>query len=169
MQPLISGIFTQGLVSGVDKLIPLPLFNVHIPVVVCLVLVYALEPVITSIYVENIIKAFEKAHDKLRQEAFGRILQKPIGFFDSTSSSNVVQLLTQDLNKLREKCFGNVSRDRGLRALMEVTGSIVVLFALAPALAPLQVRLKAQAVVVVVVVVVKTRTRTRCRKKLSRV
>lgn len=140
MQPLISGVFTQGLVSGADKLIPLPVFNIQVPVIVCLVLVYAFEPVITSIYVENIIKTFEKAHDKLRQETFSRILQKPISFFDSTSSSNVVQLLTQDLNKIREKCFGNVSRDRGFRALMEVTGSIIVLFALAPSLAPVQVR-----------------------------
>ncbi|XWS37758.1 hypothetical protein CRYUN_Cryun19dG0072900 [Craigia yunnanensis] len=46
-------------------------------------------------------------------------------------------LLTSDLGSLKDVVSENISRDRGFRALSEVVGTICILFALSPELAPI--------------------------------
>ncbi|KAE9617329.1 putative peptide-transporting ATPase [Lupinus albus] len=98
---------------------------------------YALEPILTVIFVININIVWEKVMSTLRAQIFGRILIQKVEFFDKYKVGELTGLLTSDLGSLKGIVSDNVSRDRGFRALTEVIGTIFVLFALSPQLAPI--------------------------------
>ena len=60
-----------------------------------------------------------------------------IEFFDQHSPTELTSLISVELDALRSFVFNNVSRDRGLRALLEATGAVAVLFCLSWRLGPI--------------------------------
>ncbi|KAL2605291.1 hypothetical protein AAZV13_09G116100 [Glycine max] len=98
---------------------------------------YALEPLLTIIFVINMNIVWEKIMSTLRAQIFGRILIQKIEFFDKYKVGELTGLLTSDLGSLKNIVSENVSRDRGFRALSEVIGTIFILFSLSPQLAPI--------------------------------
>ena len=72
----------------------------------------------------------------LRLELFRTLLLQKVEFFDRHTTSELTSLLSVELNNVRSFVFGNVSRDRGLRAILEATGSVLVLFVLSWRLGP---------------------------------
>jgi ATP-binding cassette subfamily B (MDR/TAP) protein 8 len=62
----------------------------------------------------------------MRQELFRVLLMGRIEFFDRHSTAALTQLLSVELDALRSLVFGNVSRDRGARAVLEAVGSVLV-------------------------------------------
>ncbi|KAK7270818.1 hypothetical protein RJT34_26267 [Clitoria ternatea] len=100
-------------------------------------LAYALEPLLTVIFVINMNIVWEKVMSTLRAQIFGRILIQKIEFFDKYKVGELTGLLTSDLGSLKDIVSENVSRDRGFRALSEVLGTIFILFSLSPQLAPI--------------------------------
>ncbi|KAK7283673.1 hypothetical protein RIF29_13366 [Crotalaria pallida] len=98
---------------------------------------YALEPLLTVIFVINMNIVWEKVMSTLRAQIFGRILIQKVEFFDKYKVGELTGLLTSDLGSLKDIVSENVSRDRGFRALSEVIGTIFILFALSPQLAPI--------------------------------
>ena len=96
-----------------------------------------MEPLLSRIYIKEICELGEKVQSSLRLEAFRVLLMQKIEFFDRHRASELTNLLSKDLEAVRSFVFSNVSRDRGLRALAEAVGSVLVLFWLSWRLGPL--------------------------------
>ncbi|XP_015069728.1 ABC transporter B family member 28 isoform X2 [Solanum pennellii] len=127
--PLLSGRFFEVLIgTRTDPLLEL-LSKVA--------LLYTLEPIFTIIYVANITSIWEKVMSSLRGQIFRRVLIQKIDFFDRYKVGELTALLTSDLGSLKNIVSENTSRDRGFRALSEVVGTLSLLFALSPQLAPI--------------------------------
>ncbi|XP_062153599.1 ABC transporter B family member 28 isoform X1 [Alnus glutinosa] len=100
-------------------------------------LLYALEPVLTVIFVVNLNTVWEKVMSTLAAQIFRRVLIQKVEFFDRYKVGELTGLLTSDLGSLKNIVSENISRDRGFRALSEVVGTISILFVLSPQLAPI--------------------------------
>lgn len=98
---------------------------------------YMLEPVFTILFVVNMTTIWEKVMSTLRAQVFRRVLIQKVEFFDRYKVGELTGLLTSDLGSLKNIVSENISRDRGLRALSEVIGTICILFVLSPQLAPI--------------------------------
>jgi ATP-binding cassette subfamily B (MDR/TAP) protein 8 len=59
-------------------------------------------------------------------ELFRTLLMEKLEFFDRHSTTQLTSLISIELDALRSFVFGNVSRDRGLRAILEACGSVLV-------------------------------------------
>uniref|UniRef100_J3MKN4 ABC transporter B family member 28 n=1 Tax=Oryza brachyantha TaxID=4533 RepID=J3MKN4_ORYBR len=97
---------------------------------------YSLEPIFTIIFVINMTVIWEKVMARLRSQIFRRILIQKMVFFDRHKVGELTGLLTSDLGTLKNVVSDNISRDRGLRALSEITGTLCILFTLSTELAP---------------------------------
>lgn len=127
--PLLSGRFFEVLIGTR----PEPLLELLSKVG----LLYALEPILTIIYVVNMNSIWEKVMSSLRAQIFQRVLIQKVDFFDRYKVGELTALLTSDLGSLKNIVSENTSRDRGFRALSEVVGTLSLLFALSPQLAPI--------------------------------
>ncbi len=63
---------------------------------------------------------------QLRMELFRTLLMQRVEFFDRHPTPELTALLSSDLDSLRSFVFSNVARDRGLRAILEAAGSVLV-------------------------------------------
>ncbi|KAM1142002.1 hypothetical protein EV1_041499 [Malus domestica] len=127
--PIFSGRFFEVLIGQR----PEPLWKLLSKVGV----LYALEPILTVIFVINLNTIWEKVISTLRAQIFGRVLIQKVEFFDRYKVGELTGLLTSDLGSIKSVVSDNISRDRGFRALTEVIGTICILFTLAPQLAPI--------------------------------
>ncbi|CAN6705647.1 unnamed protein product [Malus baccata var. baccata] len=127
--PIFSGRFFEVLIGQR----PEPLWKLLSKVGV----LYALEPILTVIFVINLNTIWEKVMSTLRAQIFGRVLIQKVEFFDRYKVGELTGLLTSDLGSIKSVVSDNISRDRGFRALTEVIGTICILFTLAPQLAPI--------------------------------
>ncbi|KAJ8552709.1 hypothetical protein K7X08_020102 [Anisodus acutangulus] len=127
--PLLSGRFFEVLIGTR----PEPLLELLSKVG----LLYALEPIFTIIYVVNMNSIWEKVMSSLRAQIFQRVLIQKVDFFDRYKVGELTALITSDLGSLKNIVSENTSRDRGFRALSEVVGTLSLLFALSPQLAPI--------------------------------
>ncbi|RDY10753.1 ABC transporter B family member 28 [Mucuna pruriens] len=113
--PIFSGRFFEVLIGAR----PEPLWKLLSKIGV----LYALEPLLTIIFVINMNIVWEKIMSTLRAQIFGRILIQKIEFFDKYKVGELTGLLTSDLGSLKDIVSENVSRDRGFRALSEASNS----------------------------------------------
>uniref|UniRef100_A0A7N0REL1 ABC transmembrane type-1 domain-containing protein n=1 Tax=Kalanchoe fedtschenkoi TaxID=63787 RepID=A0A7N0REL1_KALFE len=127
--PIFSGRFFEVLIGAR----PEPLWKLLASVGI----LYALEPVFTIVFVINMNTIWEKVMSALRAKVFRRVLIQKVEFFDRYKVGELTGLLTTDLGSLNSAVSENISRDRGFRALSEVTGTICILFILSPQLAPI--------------------------------
>ncbi|XP_062000144.1 ABC transporter B family member 28 [Rosa rugosa] len=127
--PIFSGRFFEVLIGKRTE----PLWKLLSKVGV----LYALEPILTVVFVVNMNTVWEKVMSALRAQIFGRVLIQKVEFFDRYKVGELTGLLTSDLGSLKNVVSENISRDRGFRALTEVTGTMCILFVLAPQLAPI--------------------------------
>lgn len=127
--PIFSGRFFEVLIGAR----PEPLWRLLSKIGV----LYALEPIFTVIFVVNMNTVWEKVMATLRAQIFRRVLIQKVEFFDRYKVGELSALLTSDLGSFKDIVSENISRDRGFRAFSEVTGTICILFAIAPQLAPI--------------------------------
>ncbi|KAH8486361.1 hypothetical protein Peur_070199 [Populus x canadensis] len=127
--PIFSGRFFEVLIGAR----PEPLWRLLSKMGV----LYALEPIFTVIFVVNMNTVWEKVMATLRAQIFRRVLIQKVEFFDRYKVGELSALLMSDLGSFKDIVSENISRDRGFRAFSEVTGTICILFALAPQLAPI--------------------------------
>lgn len=102
-----------------------------------LLCVYGCEPVFTYAFVRNACDLGEEVVGALRRNLFRALLSQRVAFFDANKASALAALLSVEIGTVRTLVTSNVSRDRGLRALTECVGTLAVLFAIAPKLAPI--------------------------------
>lgn len=98
---------------------------------------YILEPLISGVYVDCMCRAADEIVLYLRCEVFRILLLQRIAFFDKHDSTDLVQLVGVHMEEIRSFVYSNVTRDRGLRALLEAVGASVVLFYISWRLGPL--------------------------------
>ncbi|EFJ27011.1 ATP-binding cassette transporter, partial [Selaginella moellendorffii] len=134
--PIFSGAFFETLIGRRSQ----PLWKV----LRMLALVYVLEPVLTVVFVTNMIAAWENVMAKLRSQLFRRLLVQRIEFYDRHKVGELTSLLSTDLGSIKDIINENISRDRGFRALSEASmsyictlGTLVILFFLSRELAPI--------------------------------
>ena len=72
----------------------------------------------------------------LRLELFRTLLLQKVEFFDRHNTTELTTVRAVEIEHVRSFVFGNVSRDRGLRAILEASGSVLVLFILSWRLGP---------------------------------
>ncbi|KAI3856397.1 hypothetical protein MKX03_034479 [Papaver bracteatum] len=99
-------------------------------------LLYIMEPIFTICFVVNMTTIWENVMIALRSRVFKRIMIQKAEFFDQYKVGELTGLITSDLGSLKDVVTENTSRIRGFRALSEVGGTICILFALSPQLAP---------------------------------
>ena len=128
--PVLSGMLFESLVTKQ----PLSEYRSLLAGMVAL---YIIEPVLSRVYIINACTIGETLQSTLRREAFRVLLMQRIVFFDQHRPTELTNLLSKDLESLRTFFINNCSRDRGLRAFFEATGSVVVLFALSWRLGPI--------------------------------
>jgi hypothetical protein len=97
---------------------------------------YVLEPLLARVYMRNLIALGEKCLAAVRQELFRTLLMQRLAFYDKHPAAELQSAVGAELDSVRGFIFNNCSRDRGLRAFAEATGSILVLFVLSWRLAP---------------------------------
>ncbi|KAG9140690.1 hypothetical protein Leryth_006878 [Lithospermum erythrorhizon] len=127
--PLLSGRFFEVLVGRSNESLWSVLSKVAI--------LYSLEPIFTVLYVVNMNVMWEKVMSRLRAHLFQSLMIQKMEFFDQHKVGELTALLTSDLGSLKNILSENISRDRGLRALSEVIGTMCLLFVLSPQLAPI--------------------------------
>ncbi|KAL5727736.1 ABC transporter B member 28 [Ranunculus cassubicifolius] len=127
--PILSGRFFEVIIGSR----PDPLWKLLSTVAV----LYTLEPIFTIMFVTNLNTIWEKVMTKLRAIVFRRIIIQKVEFFDRYKVGELTGLLTSDLGSIKSIVSDNISRDRGFRALSEVVGTVCILFALSPQLAPI--------------------------------
>lgn len=98
---------------------------------------YIIEPLLTQVYIRQVCTIGEKVQYALRGEAFRVLLMQGMPFFDKYRASELTNLMSQDLESIRQFVFSNCSRDRGLRAFCEALGSVLVLAWLSWKLGPI--------------------------------
>ncbi|KAI3901492.1 hypothetical protein MKW92_025857 [Papaver armeniacum] len=127
--PIFSGQFFEVLIGAR----PEPLWKLLSRIGV----LYIMEPIFTICFVINMTTIWENVMIALRGRVFRRILIQKAQFFDRYKVGELTGLITSDLGSVKDVVSENTSRDRGFRALSEVGGTICILFALSPQLAPL--------------------------------
>ena len=68
----------------------------------------------------------------MRAELFRVLLLQSVDFYDRTSTAELTGLLSSELDGVRSFIVSNVSRDRGLRAILEASGSVSSTLTAAP-------------------------------------
>eukprot|EP00798_Chlamydomonas_sp_ICE-L_P020428 gene20428-27216_t len=127
--PVLSGMLVEMLVKQGPM-------ESYAKVLGILVFGYVMEPLLTKVYMDNVMLAGERILATLRLELFRMLLMQKISYFDKHSASELTSLISVELDAMRSFVFNNVSRDRGIRAVLEATGSVIVLFCLSWRLAP---------------------------------
>lgn len=129
LSPVLSGMLVEALVQQKS-------IEEYCKILGVLCFGYVLEPILTRVYMSNMLRGAEKVLATLRMELYRTLLMQRITFFDRHSAAELASLISVELDLVRSFIFSNVSRDRGLRAVLEMVGSVVVLFALSWRLAP---------------------------------
>ncbi|KAG2498202.1 hypothetical protein HYH03_003955 [Edaphochlamys debaryana] len=127
--PVLSGALLEMLMTGQSM-------TKYAEVFAILAFGYVLEPLLTQVYMYNMLTAGEKVLASLRLELFRTLLMQRLSFFDQHTAAQLTAMISVELDAVRSFMFNNVSRDRGLRAFLEAAGSVIVLFCLSWRLAP---------------------------------
>jgi ATP-binding cassette subfamily B (MDR/TAP) protein 10 len=87
---------------------------------------YVLEPVLTKVYMENVMMVGEKVLAALRLELFRTLLMQRIQFYDNHNATELTALISVDLDTMRSFVFkwvpggrrGSSSNSRAQRCVM---------------------------------------------------
>lgn len=87
---------------------------------------FAIESVMTFIFVSLAARAIDRSTRRLRERLFEKSLRNDVGFFDETGRSTIEHSITREVKSVRDTMMMNLSKDRGLRAIVEVICGIIV-------------------------------------------
>ena len=95
-----------------------------------MVICHIIEPLMTILYIRKCSNLIDNCVTSLRASVFSQTLTSSIATFDSKGPSAASQAIVNDIDKIRSVALQNVSRDRGIRAGMELILGFLVLFKL---------------------------------------
>lgn len=100
-----------------------------------MLLCHMIEPLMTILYVRQCTKIVDNFICFLRESAFHSIISRSVASFDASGPSDSTQLLTNDVDRIKQTLMQNISRDRGIRAFIELLIGITICFSLCTPLA----------------------------------
>ncbi|CAM9641838.1 unnamed protein product, partial [Phaeothamnion confervicola] len=100
-----------------------------------LMVLYVIEPIATFLYVERMSRVSEAVLFRLKTSAFEAVLAQEIAELDRRGSAAVIAAVTADAASVKGAVMSNLSRDRGVRAVLESIFGLIILAVLAPKLA----------------------------------
>lgn len=89
---------------------------------------YVIEVIMTLIYVALTAQVFDRATRKLRQQVFKATIQNDVGYFDEAGRTEIERTISNDIKTVRNGVWDNLSRDRGLRAVIEIVFGLLLCF-----------------------------------------
>ena len=91
-----------------------------------LAIAYCIEAFSTICFVTLTARVFDRATRILREQLFTSTLQNDVGFFDETGRSDIERAIASEVKVVRDGIWGNLSRDRGIRAFFEVIFGLIL-------------------------------------------
>ena len=95
-----------------------------------MVLVHTIEPWMTVYFVRHSSVLIDRFITSLRAIVFSTLLRREVAVFESSSAASATQLVIGEVDKIKQSAMQNISRDRGLRALLELLFGLSILYTL---------------------------------------
>mmetsp|Transcript_43992 Transcript_43992/g.171776 ORF Transcript_43992/g.171776 Transcript_43992/m.171776 type:complete len:451 (-) Transcript_43992:678-2030(-) len=96
---------------------------------------YIIEPLATIIWVRTVCRVTEEIILNTKKRIFRDILNREVEFFDTHSSGALTSAVAKDVGEIRDIVWNNLGRDRGVRAVLEAIGVVVMLTCIQPKIA----------------------------------
>jgi ABC-type multidrug transport system fused ATPase/permease subunit len=91
---------------------------------------HIVEPIMTVFYVQKCTTLIDKFTSVLRMSVYSNILRRDVASFESNSPTSSTQLVIGEIDKIKSSAMSNISRDRGLRAGLELASGLCILYKL---------------------------------------
>ena len=98
-------------------------------------LCYIFEPLFTILYARKCASLINIVLVNFKKHVYKVLLAQNIPYFDNNRAEVLTSLATTEIDTIRSLCNGNLSRDRGIRGIMEIIFALVLLFWQCPPLA----------------------------------
>lgn len=97
-----------------------------------MMLCHTIEPLMTIQYVKQSSSLVDKLVTALRTKTYLSILQSNVASLEAqgTTRSDVTQLVTAEMDRMKVTIMQNISRDRGIRAALELVMGLSILYSL---------------------------------------
>ena len=97
-----------------------------------MLLCHTIEPLMTIQYVQRSTSLVDKLISTIRTHTYGSVLRRNVASLEAqgTSRSDVTQLVTAEMDRMKVTVMQNISRDRGVRAMLELIMGLGILYSL---------------------------------------
>lgn len=95
-----------------------------------MLLCHVLEPIMTIFYVKKCSLLIDIFVSNLRMAVYSNILRRDVSTFELNSPMSSSQLVTGEIDKIKVSAMSNISRDRGLRSVLELLSGLGILYTL---------------------------------------
>jgi ABC-type multidrug transport system fused ATPase/permease subunit len=100
-----------------------------------MLLCHTVEPIMTILYVQKCSLLIDRFISTLRMSVYSNILRRDVSSFELNSPISSSQLVTGEIDKIKGSAMSNISRDRGLRSILELLSGLGILYKLCVPLA----------------------------------
>ena len=100
-----------------------------------MLLCHTVEPIMTILYVQKCSLLIDRFISTLRMSVYSNILRRDVSSFELNSPISSSQLVTGEIDKIKSSAMSNISRDRGLRSILELLSGLGILYKLCVPLA----------------------------------
>jgi len=98
-------------------------------------MLYTIEPLATIVWVRTVCRFTEEIILSSKKRIFRDILNREVEFFDTHFSGDLTSAVAKDIGEIRDIVWNNLGRDRGVRAVLEAIGVVVMLTCIQPKIA----------------------------------
>ena len=100
-----------------------------------MLLCHTVEPIMTILYIQKCSLLIDRFISTLRMSVYSNLLRRDVASFESNSPFSSSQLVTGEIDKIKISAMSNISRDRGLRSILELVSGLGILYKLCVPLA----------------------------------
>ncbi len=105
-------------------------FNQLLRAIAAMVFVHTVEPLMTILFVRQSSVLIDRFITALRARVYSALLRREVATFEATSAAAATQLVIGEVDRIKQSAMQNVSRDRGLRAGLELVFGLSILYTL---------------------------------------
>ena len=105
-------------------------FTMLLRALAAMVLMHTIEPLMTIFFVRHSSVLIDRFITSLRAMVFSTLLRREVAVFEASSTAGATQLVIGEVDKIKQSAMQNISRDRGLRALLELLFGLSILYTL---------------------------------------
>ena len=98
-----------------------------------MVVLHTVEPCMTVLYVQQSAALIDRFVTSLRARVYATLLRREVAAFEATDASpaaTATQLVVGEVDRVKTAAMQNLSRDRGLRAGLELVAGLTILYTL---------------------------------------